>query len=312
MTVTEPILVIAFNRPDHLSVLIDRLREVRPTKIYLAVDGPREGKEGEAEKIAECQQMVNDIDWECEVTTNFQELNLGCGLGVSTAITWFFENEEHGIILEDDIIPDPSFFSFCEELLARHQNDPQVFAISGCNFVPPEHIETQGAYRFSRVPHIWGWATWRDRWAQYSLDINGWRQELPVIKLWEKSGRSIPAAVYWAGTFGLLARKEVDTWDGQLVYMCMKTGMLTATSNTNLIENIGFNEQATHTVEDRDELQPIIPISFPTIPQQIQLDKKADSWTRKNHFRATWRGMLDQGDRFLKRRRAASKAKDNT
>ncbi len=312
MTVTEPILVIAFNRPDHLSVLIDRLREVQPTKIYLAVDGPREGKEGEAEKVSECQQMVNDIDWECEVTTNFQELNLGCGLGVSTAITWFFDNVEHGIILEDDIIPDPSFFSFCEELLARHQNDPKVFAISGCNFVPPEHIETRGAYRFSQVPHIWGWATWHDRWAQYNLDIEGWREDLPAHKLWTKSGHSIPAALYWAGTFELLARKEVDTWDGQLVYMCMKTGMLTATSNTNLIENIGFNDQATHTREDRDELQPIIPISLPTIPQRVQLDKRADSWTRKNHFRATWRGMLDQGDRFLKRRRAASKAKDDT
>ena len=312
MTVTEPILVIAFNRPDHLSVLIDRLREVQPAKIYLAVDGPRGGKQGEAKKVAECQQMVNSIDWECQVTTNFQESNLGCGLGVSTAITWFFDNEEHGIILEDDIIPDPSFFSFCKELLARHQNDPKVFAISGCNVVPPEHIETQGAYRFSQVPAIWGWATWRDRWAQYNLDIEGWREDLTAHQLWTKSGRSILAAVYWAGTFELLARKEVDTWDGQLVYMCMRTGMLTAITNTNLIENIGFNEQATHTFEDRNELQPIIPISFPTIPQQVQLDKRADSWTRKNHFRATWRGMLVQADIFLKRRRAASKAKDNT
>jgi hypothetical protein len=256
--------------------------------------------------------MVGDINWGCEVTTNFQESNLGCGLGVSTAITWFFENEERGIILEDDIIPHPSFFPFCEELLVRHQNDSHVFAISGCNFVPPEEISTHGDYRFSQVPHIWGWATWRDRWVQYNLDIAGWRKDLPMTKLWAKSGHSIPSAVYWAGTFELLARKEVDTWDGQLVYMCMKTGMLTATSNTNLIENIGFNEQATHTREDRDELQPIIPISLPTIPQRVQLDKKADSWTRKNHFRATWRGMLDQGDRFLKRRKAASEAKDNT
>jgi succinate dehydrogenase flavin-adding protein (antitoxin of CptAB toxin-antitoxin module) len=114
--------------------------------------------------------------------------------------------------------------------------------------------------------------------------------------------------VYWAGTFELLARKEVDTWDGQLVYMCMKNGMLTATSNTNLIENIGFNEQATHTTEDRDELQPVIAIALPTTPVPVKLDHKADSWTRKNHFRATWRGMLDQGDRFLKRRQAAHRS----
>ena len=304
MTATEPILVIAFNRPDHLRILISRLRELQPKKIYFAVDGPRKTKDTDAEKVGQCKDLTHSIDWDCEVITNFQESNLGCGLGVSTAITWFFENEERGIILEDDIIPDPSFFSFCAELLGRHERDPEVFAISGCNFVPPNQISTSGSYRFSQVPHIWGWASWRDRWAQYQLDITGWRTELPARKLWSKSGNSIPGAVYWAGTFELLARKEVDTWDGQLVYMCMKNGMLTATSNTNLIENIGFNEQATHTTEDRDELQPVIPIALPTTPVPIKLDHKADSWTRKNHFRATWRGMLDQGDRFLKRRRA--------
>ncbi|MDA9334091.1 nucleotide-diphospho-sugar transferase [Actinomycetota bacterium] len=310
--VTEPILVIAFNRPDHLKVLIDRLREVQPTRIYFAVDGPREGNAAEKHKVTECQEMVSDINWDCEIRTHFQETNLGCGLGVSTAITWFFKHVERGMILEDDIIPDLSFFPFCEELLVRHENDSQVFAISGCNFVPPEEISTHAAYRFSQVPHIWGWATWRNRWQQYNLDISGWREDLPPTKLWVKSGRSIPAAVYWAGTFELLARKEVDTWDGQLVYMCMKSGLLTATSNTNLIDNIGFNDQATHTLVDLGELQPVTPISLPTIPQLVQLDKKADAWTRKNHFRATWRGMLDQGDRFLKRRRATRKAKDTT
>ena len=312
MTVTEPILVIAFNRPDHLVVLIDRLREVEPTRIFFAVDGPRTNVPGEREKVQECQELIKAIDWDCEVSTNFQGSNLGCGLGVSTAITWFFAHVDRGIILEDDIVPDPSFFPFCSELLERHQTDKNVFAISGCNFVPPESIDTQGAYRFSQVPHIWGWATWRDRWEHYDIDIAGWRKNLPAIKLWAKSGHSIPAAVYWAGTFELLARKEVDTWDGQLVYLCMKNEMLTATSNTNLIENIGFNAQATHTIVDRDELQPIIPVLLPTKPQPVSVDKKADDWTRRNHFRATWRGMLDQGDRFLKRRRSKTKAKDTT
>jgi hypothetical protein len=312
VTVTEPILVIAFNRPDHLTVLIGRLREIQPKKIYFAVDGPRKNKAGEAEKVALCRDLADSFDWDCQVITNFQESNLGCGLGVSTAITWFFENEERGIILEDDIIPDPSFYPFCTELLRRYELDLAVFAISGCNFVPPDQISVSNGYRFSQVPHIWGWASWRDRWAQYQLDITGWRRELPARKLWSRSGNSIPGAVYWAGTFELLARKQVDTWDGQLVYMCMKNGMLTATSNTNLIENIGFNEQATHTTEDRNELQPVIPIVLPTTPVPIKLDHKADSWTRKNHFHATWRGMLDQGDRFLRRRKAASNVKDNT
>jgi hypothetical protein len=307
--VTEPILIIGFNRPAHLKVLIDRLREIAPTQIYVALDGPRPDREGESEKVAACRELIHNIDWPCTVETNFQQTNLGCGLGVSTAITWFFEQVERGIILEDDIIPDPSFFPYCTELLDRYADDPSVFAISGCNFVPAEfQARPAESFRFSQVPHIWGWATWKDRWQLYSLDIAGWREKLPVHKLWTKSGGNVPGTVYWAGTFELLARKEVDTWDGQLVYCSMVNNALTATSNVNLIQNIGFDGEATHTLEDRDELQPIRSMDLPLVfPTRVHVDSKADAWTRKNHFRATWRGMLDQGDRYLKRRKAASK-----
>lgn len=303
---TEAVLVMAFNRPDHLQVLFDRLRLVRPPRVYVAVDGPRPGREDEADRVQACHDLVGTIDWPCAVQTLFQDDNLGCGLGVSTAISWFFTHEERGIILEDDIIPDPTFFPFCAELLDRYQDDHRVFAISGCNFVPRAAMSSAGAYRFSQVPHIWGWATWRRSWAQHRLDIAGWRKDLPPLALWRQSGRSIPASVYWASTFELLARKEVDTWDGQFVLASMISGQLTATSNVNLIENIGFGELATHTVEDRDELQPIRPIALPTQSVPVVLDAKADAWTRKNHFRATWRGMLDQADRYLKRRRERS------
>jgi len=307
--VTEPILIIAFNRPQHLSILIDRLRQIAPTSLFVAIDGPRENKPGEAEKVEACREIIRKIDWSCTVRTNFQEENLGCGVGVSTAISWFFTHVERGIILEDDIIPDPSFFPFCTNLLDLYEKDHSVFAISGCNFVPSGfQTASNDSFRFSQVPHIWGWATWRDRWEMYSLDIEGWRHQLPMRKLWQKSGGNLPAMVYWSGTFELLARKEVDTWDGQLVYCSMVNNSLTATSNVNLIENIGFDLEATHTVEDRDELQPVVPMKFPLIvPVNVSLDRKADAWTRRNHFRATWRGMLDQGDRYLKRRREARK-----
>ena len=179
-----------------------------------------------------------------------------------------------------------------------------MFAISGCNFVPTAaQGHPEQAYRFSQVPHIWGWATWRRSWSRHRLDIAGWRSQLPPLKLWARAGRSVPASVYWAGTFELLARKEVDTWDGQLVLASMVSGQLTATSNVNLIENIGFGELATHTVEDRDELQAIRPIALPTAPVPVVVDTAADAWTRKNHFRATWRGMLDQLDRYFRQRK---------
>jgi hypothetical protein len=303
--VNEPVLVIAFNRPDHLKRLIERLRVISTSKIYVAIDGPRPEKHGEIEKVEACKRLINEIDWPCSVTTNFREHNLGCGLGVSSAITWFFTHEERGIILEDDILPSHDFFKFCEDLLKRYARDPKVFAISGCNFVPPDgQTRPQDSFRFSQIPHIWGWATWKDRWDNYSLDIAGWRSQITLRKLWKKAGGDLPSTVYWASTFELLARKEVDTWDGQLVLCSMINGALTATSNVNLISNIGFDSEATHTFEDRNDLQPIMAMEFPlSLPPRIEVDAKADKWTRKHHFRATWRGMLEQGDRYLRRRK---------
>ncbi len=134
---SEPVLIMAFNRPDHLQVLLNRLREVRPDRVFVAVDGARDARPDEADRVQACRDLVATIDWPCDVQTLFQDHNLGCGLGVSTAITWFFTHVERGIILEDDIIPDPSFFPYCAELLDRYQDDARVFAISGCNFVPP-------------------------------------------------------------------------------------------------------------------------------------------------------------------------------
>ena len=303
MTVNEPVLVMAFNRPDHLAVLFDRLREVQPQRLYVAIDGPRPTRAGEMAKVQQCRDLVGTVDWPCEVHTLFQQSNLGCGLGVTKAITWFFDHEERGIILEDDIIPDPSFFPYCEVLLERYEADERVFAISGCNFVPPgEQSRPDLPYRFSQVPHIWGWATWRRSWRQHHLDIAGWQLQLPVRTLWSRVDHSIPSTVYWTSTFELLARKEVDTWDGQFVLAAMAVDAWTATSNVNLIRNIGFDEQATHTRVDRQDLQPVTPISLPLVDVPVVQDRRADGWTRKHHFLATWRGMAGQAGRFLKSR----------
>jgi len=306
VTVREPVLVMAFNRPDHLSVLLDRLREVQPERLYVAIDGARAAREGEADRVQACRDLVATVDWPCEVHTLFQDTNLGCGLGVSTAISWLFENEERGIILEDDIIPDPSFFPYCEELLERYEHDDRVFAISGCNLVPPdEQSRPDLPYRFSQVPHIWGWATWRRTWQQHRLDIRDWRQRLPARQLWERSGRSVPGALAWAGTFHMLARGEVDTWDGQLVLASMASGQWTATSNVNLTENIGFGDDATHTQNVMEDLRPVESVQFPLLDVPVELDSKADDWTRREHFRATGWGMTMNAARYVRMRLGA-------
>jgi hypothetical protein len=297
----EPILVIAFNRPDHLNQLLARLREVQPRNLFIAIDGPRRERPGDRERVQQCRDLLDCIDWDCNVETLIREENLGCGRGVSSAISWFFTHVEQGIILEDDIIPIPSFFEFCSTLLERYRNDDRVFAISGCNFVPPEALShPDDPYRFSQVPHIWGWATWRRSWQRHQLDILGWQRDLPARTLWSRSGRSVSGAVYWASTFELLARKKVDTWDGQLVLAGMVANQWTATSNMNLIENIGFGDDATHTVENREELQPIREIQFPLVELSVELDTQADAWTRKHHFQANWRGILRQAETYFR------------
>ena len=180
-----------------------------------------------------------------------------------------------------------------------------MFAISGCNFVPPEGLSSTGSYRFAQVPHIWGWATWRRSWDEYQLDIAGWRGRLPIHKLWARSGKRLSATVFWTGTFELLARKQVDTWDGQLVLASMAANQWTATSNVNLVENLGFGADATHTLVEVDTLE-VKPIAVPTNPVPVELDRRADAWTRRHHFRMSVIGMLHQLYRFARLRRGST------
>lgn len=306
MATDEPLLLIAFNRPDDLARLIDRLRDVAPSRVFVAVDGPREGNARDAETVARTHDAVSAIDWPCEVTTLFREENLGCGRAVSSAITWFLDHVERGIILEDDLLPDPSFFPYCTELLDRYENDDRVLAVSGCNYVPPSAISAQGAYRFSQVPHIWGWATWRRSWTAYRLDITGWRAALPFTRRWRAMGGSPASVAYWSTLFDLLARRQIDTWDGQLVFAAMRTGMLTATPNVNLVENTGFGADATHTVRRPDYIRPVQSIALPLAQVDVAIDESADRWTRRHVFEATIPGMARQAARYVRRRRGRS------
>ncbi len=301
----EPILLIAFNRPDHLERLIDRLRETQPARIFLAVDGPRTGHTTDSERVERTRSLVSHIDWECDVRTLFQERNLGCGEGVSAAITWFFSNVERGIILEDDILPQSSFFGFCSELLQAYENDDRVLAISGCNFVPPDILESNAPYRFSRVPHIWGWATWRRAWALHDLNIGGWREKLPERELLKQMRYSPAGYLYWRTNFEMMAKHAIDTWDFQLVYAGMANQALTATSNVNLIDNIGWGEESTHTADRPNYLRRSENIVLPVGTLPVRVDEKADSWSRKHVFGASTLGLMKQAVRYVKRSKSS-------
>lgn len=244
-----PILFLVFNRPDTTKLVLDRIREIKPAYLYIAADGARIDKEGEIEKCQAVRKLVMEgIDWECEVKTNFREQNLGCGKAVSQAITWFFEHVEEGIILEDDCLPHISFFSYCENLLSFHRNDHKVLLISGNNFLNGK-VTIPWDYYFSSFVHIWGWATWRRAWKEYDFKMTNLSLSHLRRQLDNRFGE-MGIAEQWITNFTACQKGEIDTWDFQLQYMVWSKNGLSAMPKNNLVSNIGFGPDATHTTED--------------------------------------------------------------
>ena len=167
------VLFLLFNRPDTTTHVFEKIRQIKPQRLYVASDGPRESYDGEIEKVIKAREIASKVDWPCELKTLFRDKNLGCKKGVSSAITWFFEHEEQGIILEDDCIPNLDFFNFCENLLIRYSRDKRIFTITGSNF---QNGKWRGdaSYYFSKKFHCWGWATWKRAWKLYQGDILFW------------------------------------------------------------------------------------------------------------------------------------------
>lgn len=300
MTVVDvPVLILGFNRPDRVSQLIERLRVVQPRRIFFAVDGPRESRQGDQELVAQTRNLASKFDWGCEVHTLFQEVNLGCARGVTTGIDWFFSHVSEGIILEDDVLPDPSFFPFCSELLDKYRDNPKVWCISGSNRLPSSHHSDTYSYRFSSIPQVWGWATWRDRWEKYSLDINGWRSRgLSNYELLKTVSFSPSAFAFWSANFDLMARMAVDTWDIQLVNAAMRNKAWAVIPNVNLVENIGWGESATHTQQEPKSLQAVGTMSFPLRHPQVVVDSKSDRQMNRVVYEATPIGLLKQFTRY--------------
>lgn len=238
-----PVLIIGFNRPDLTEITLNRIIEYKPSKIYFAVDGARENNLIEIEKVNQVCDLKDIIPDSIHLETRFAEKNQGCRLGVSSAISWFFENEEMGVILEDDCFPDLSFFTFCEDLLVRYMDDQSVGMISGVNFFYNQ-IDLKNSYFFSKYFHIWGWATWRRAWEGYksnNLDLSNIESELAKVF---NSKRAIQT---WKSWIEESSSGKVDTWDHQWSYHNWKAGRISIMPAKNLVRNLGFREDGTHT-----------------------------------------------------------------
>jgi len=181
---TTPVLFMIFNRPDTTQKVLEAIRKVKPTKLYIAADGPRPNVKADIEKCKEARAIASGVDWDCTVTKLFREENFGCGKGPSSAMTWFFEQEEEGIILEDDCVPSSSFFFFCADLLERYRYDTRVMQIGGTNFENEKVRGKEYSYFFSNMIYIWGWATWKRAWKLYDYEM-GYYNEITKKKYLE-------------------------------------------------------------------------------------------------------------------------------
>ncbi|MCX5641809.1 MAG: hypothetical protein NTY10_00990 [Candidatus Omnitrophica bacterium] len=285
---SSAVLFLIFNRPETTRLVFAEIRKARPGKLYIAADGPRKDRPGEFENCRAAREVVSQIDWECEVRTLFREENLGCRMAVSSAIDWFFQNVEEGIILEDDCLPDQSFFLFCRELLAKYRNDTRIMHIGGVNYQSGS-VTGDGSYYFSRYSHIWGWATWRRAWAHYDVKMKTWPQFLEQNKI---AGifedRSIQR--YWLKRFQETYEGEINTWDYQWVYAIWVQNGFTVIPNVNLVSNIGFGEGATHPAQKSDKHFNMKTGSVSEIihPSCIIVNKAADARIFKHDFQGTF------------------------
>lgn len=236
---TAPVLLITFNRPDTTKVVFEKIRDAKPLKFYVAVDGPRKDKKTDKELVAEVMRIVQNVDWPCDVNYEFKEENAGAEKTVSSAISWVLEKEEYVIILEDDIVAPLSFFRFAEEMLIRYKDEPHIATVTGSNFTPII-VPNDADYFFAKYGHSWGWGTWRRTWENYDLNLNIPDEHLKKTFLKEISN-SKPEMIYYRKRFKNMQRKGPgnSSWDNVCMYMHRVNNSLSVIPKVNLTSNIG-------------------------------------------------------------------------
>ena len=296
-----PVAFIIFNRPDTTERVFKEISKVRPRRLLVVGDGPRTSKAGEAEKVAQTRAVIEKVDWDCEVMTNFTTENLGCKRRVSSGMDWVFGLTERAIVLEDDCMPSSSFFRYCEDLLEKYADDDRVFSISGDNFLNRRYPENY-SYYFSRYPHPWGWASWRRAWKHYDVTISDWPALRDAVWLARQFDTENEVR-YWTRTFDAVHAGNIDTWDYQLFLAAWKREALITVPAVNLISNIGFRLDATHTTyKETGAEQATGHLEFPLVhPAEVSRAVSADRATNNRMFaRPPLRRFLWWADRAVR------------
>ena len=279
-----PILFIIFNRLDTTRRVFDEIKKMRPKKLFISADGPRKNKLGEFEQCENVRKICNEIDWDCEVKTSFQSKNMGCDAHVVHAINWFFSIVNEGIILEDDCLPSKDFFFFCNELLDYYRDDNRIMHISGNNF-QFGIVRGGGDYYFSSYSHTWGWATWARAWKFFDENMTSFPDFKKNSSI-KKNFFNKNSQKFWLNFFNKLYIKKYSFWDSKWMYAVCKEKGFSILPNKNLVSNIGFGKEATHTnketmIANMETEELSFNIRHPNV---LSIDVEADEYAFKKIF----------------------------
>jgi hypothetical protein len=295
--VRSPVVLFIFNRPDLTRVVFEEIKKAQPSKLYVVSDGPRENIKGECDLVNESRKILHDIDWSCDVVTYFSDINLGCKASISLGIAHVFNRETDAIFLEDDCVPDSSFFRYCDELLEKYRYHESIMIVSGTSKVSRNLRKNNESYYFTRYPNLWGWASWSDKWLHhYDVEIKSWRtmKNKVLETMPNKSNQK-----YWKYIFEDTYLGKNDTWDYQVAYMMMLNRMLAISPFCNLVSNIGCGHvSSTHTSKYNEyaELE-LDQMDFPLVhPDGVLANDRIDAIESNKEHR-----ILTIPERILKR-----------
>ena len=304
-----PVVLLVYNRPQFTASALAPLRSIRPRRLLIVADGPKSNRADDERRCREVAEILDTIDWPCQIDVNRAAANLGCRKRVQTGLDWVFETVDRAIIVEDDCVLDPSFFPFSRELLDRYEGNERVHVIGASN--GQLGFKTgPDSYYFTRYPMIWGWATWRRTWKIYDRDIDAW----PGLKAesWLNSFFDDPlAAEYWAHNFDRI-RQGFDTWDYSLIFSSWKANGVSICPRTNLVTNIGWGPDSTHTNDPQSVYanMPLEPLTFSLKhPADIAVRRDLDARVERLAFSGTTQQLLTNARTLLRQRRGLDKAR---
>lgn len=280
--VKSPVVFIIFNRPDVTQRVFSAIAKARPKKLLVIADGARTNYPDDKQNCKDTRDIIESVDWPCNVLTHYSNINNGCKNQISTGLDWAFTQVKEAIILEDDCLPDISFFRFCDELLEKYRNNGRISMISGDNFQFGKQ-QPKNSYYFSKYTHIWGWATWSKSWNNYDQHMYSW----PKLRKTNWLRNILPNKLsiwYWSHIFNSALKN--NSWAYIWTFTCWNHGKVSIIPTVNLISNIGFNKDATHTTKkDKYSEMKSHTMIFPlTHPHDIEVDQKADNITEKEMF----------------------------